>query len=191
MYHLLIFVFLLMSAPTSESTKKKIAQIDAQVMAIDSIKGHLNQNLKVFCRLPESPKIIAIVDTTRWPEEIETTFNVIFDSTGRVVEFVEIPRTYDSAWEVRYYYDEGGRLLRLQFHQTTPDAGQNCTAILREYIDEYFSGDGSILDSTCSFKDADYKPIDTAGCNLDRDTRIFVYRTTSDVKKLLGIVTSN
>ncbi len=187
MYHPLIFVFLLMSAPLSESTKKEIAQIDAQVMAIDSIKGHLNQNLRVYCRLPDSSKIVAIVDTTRWPEEIETTFNVIFDSTGRLVEFVEIPHTDDSAWEIRYYFDAKGRLLRLQFYQTTPDAGQNCTAILREYTDEYFSGDGSILDSSCSFKDVDYKPIDTAGCNLDRDTRISDYRTTSDVKKLLGI----
>ncbi|MFZ1683314.1 MAG: hypothetical protein WAU88_04195 [Candidatus Zixiibacteriota bacterium] len=189
MYSIVAFALLSIMPSGAANINMTRASIDSAVSAIDSIDRHLNQNFRVFCSLIDSSRVLPIPDTLIWPdwESIDATYNVVTDSNGAIVKLGEAPISQSGDWvlDVSYYYDDEGRLMRIDTHYSTFTSG--CTEIFREHMSVYYSKTGDEVLRLRKFTDENDKPIDTTGCEMDNDEASRLFKTTSDVRKLLGL----
>jgi hypothetical protein len=189
MYLIAAFTLLTIMSRGEPAISTTRARIDSAVSAIEIIDRHLNQNFKIYCTLIDRSRALPILDTLIWPdwESIDATYNIVSDSNGAIVKLGEVPFSQSGDWvlDVSYYYDDEGKLMRMDSYYSTFTSG--CTGIFREHMSVYYSKTGDEVLRLRTFTDENDKPIDTTGCEMDNDETSGLFKTTSDVRKLLGL----
>ncbi len=176
---------LALSSAVASAQDSNLVRINNQVAAIEVIGQNLDQNFQIYCRIAGQDSLIRIHDTTNWPDSIQTTYNITFDSAGKIVKFLEMPFSETGDWdcEIVHYFDPNGRLIEFAFFYNTFAAG--CTPVLHETRVQYFSDTGAPISDTRTYADSSYTSIDTVGCFIDDQFEYKVYRNVSELKASL------
>ena len=172
---LLSFAVMSFSSPKDEAN-----QIESITAKTDSIKQVLNGNFKIYCKVNKN-KILQVKDTANWPENVEITYNLLLDSIGNLIKYVEIPTSESGDWnlELSYYFNKNGNLQKFVYSLSA--FANECTEILRDTRQQYYKEKGNIIYKNRFFTDANFKPIDTTGCYV-RDIEYNIYKNTKEIK---------
>jgi hypothetical protein len=162
---------------------EEVSAIEAKVAAIDSVPRVLNDNFLIFVKLIDDSVLVPVTDTTKWPDtdSIETTYNVMFDSSGRIVEFCEFPVSESGDWNLGFYqyYSPIGDLIMTERWLCAFSSG--CTEVLCEKRKQFFGIDGAVIRDMRIFTSGGV-PIDTVGCYLREELQCELLKTAEDVR---------
>jgi hypothetical protein len=174
---LLLIAFVSFSSP-----KQELDQIETEIARIDSIKHVLNGNFKAYCKLNGKSKIFQVKDTANWPENVEITFNLLLDSNGNILKLFETPTSESGDWnlELSHYFDKNGKLQKFVYCLSA--FGSGCTEVLRDIRQQYYDENGNIIYKERRFEDANFKHIDTIGCEIRDDFKYRIYKNTKEIK---------
>lgn len=134
---------------------------------IDSLAKNTTQ-LLVMVKVPNNKKLVTINKGDKFPEEIETTYNIIKDKAGRIIYTVEIPYSESGDWFIAYksYYRTTGQLFA--FERQTGFFNGECSVPAEEPLHErsvkYFDRHMQLIDSTYEFKDNKGKLLKKPDC---------------------------
>lgn len=141
-----------------EEQSRKMEQIEKQV-------GESLDQLSVFVEVA-GKKVLQRVINKRWPENIQTTFNVLKDSQGRIIYIGEFPTSESGDWnlELRHYFDENGKLIA--FTKRLAFFSEECTdnAVVENTV-ELYDGNFKIIHATKNLTDNEGKSLDEQRCS--------------------------
>lgn len=130
------------NAYVSDETVQKIDTIEIlkqRKIEIDTFISQNPKNITVLVKLIDQSNLFK-VENENFPEpyDIETTFNIIKDNTGKIIYACEIPQSQSGDWFVvlNYYFDDNGKTFA--FEKQTNSFGSMCAEITYETITEYF-----------------------------------------------------
>jgi hypothetical protein len=135
---------------------------------IDSIFRLKNNNLTVLVKVPNKPGLVE-VKNENWPEEVETTYNLLKDPSGNVILFLESPYSESGDWNITFahYFDVDGKTFA--FTRQTNYFNSICTeGVAYETVTEFY-------DKAFAKEKTDYKLVDTSGHVLDKSKCEFPY----------------
>jgi hypothetical protein len=138
------------------------------VSDIDTLASRKQLNLILAARLAESDSLARVLDEQHWPDNIRTTYNLLFDSHHRLVLLYEIPTSESGDWNhvIRYYFDEAGTLRHLSSWYSYFNSG--CTDILRIDRELFYDSEAHVLSDSTGYFDRENHPFvpDTSRCNI-------------------------
>lgn len=145
-----------------------IERLKGEKAQIDTLfKSNANE-IKVFA-LIEGDQIPREIYDQDFPDNIVTTFNLLRDSTGRVITISEFPFSQSGDWhiELTHYFDNQGNTFA--FERQTNFFNSICAEIAFETVTEYYDSDFNRLDSIYTLIDGDNKELKRDGCQFPYD----------------------
>lgn len=140
------------------------ASIRARVDSIEKYVAAHPDRLKLYATVTGQKELVAVKDTSSWPDFVESSYNIVVDSANRPLLHVEVPTSESGDWHliIKHYFDPKGRTIL--YHYNISGFSSGCTEILRENRLVYVNPSGGVLSDLRSFTDADGKPIDATPC---------------------------
>src|SRR5687768_545076 len=85
------------------------ARLLYEKMLTDTLFNKGKDKLLILVKLLDQQKLVS-VQHKQWPEGVETTYNVLTDSSGRIIRISEFPFSESGDWEMMYshYFDSHG-----------------------------------------------------------------------------------
>lgn len=169
------------SAPNPPAPRyTTVAEIDARVDSIDAYLGTHLDRLRLFART-SGGTVVAVKDSTAWPEEMDESYNVVTDSAGRVLLHRAMPTSESGDWfEVRtHYFAPDGHTIRYDYEIS--GFGSGCGSILRERRRFHMGPAFTLLRQDSSYTDRDDKPIDARACERRGDHPPPASRSSGDL----------
>jgi hypothetical protein len=86
-----------------------IAQLKAKRAAADKYLKQHNAALILYARVPGKMQAIK-VKNEEWPEEVEASYTILKDASGKVIMILESPFSQSGDWSITYthYFDDAG-----------------------------------------------------------------------------------
>ncbi len=186
-----LFAFYLLTACNLHSSgvghqKKRTNHrvLKAQKAHIDSLLADTDM-LITLVKPPNNAKLV-LVKGNNWPDEIETTYNIYKDSSGKVIYVAEIPESESGDWFVAYrsYFDDAGKLFA--FVKETSFFNGACSGhddVVHEKLIKYYDNKDRVTDSLFKIVDQNGKRLKKLDCMDDRN---FPYKVISKVSDYLS-----
>ncbi len=179
-------------APVAEpapaaSPAEEIGRIEAEVARIDSMRKSPARRLELYARATEKGPLVPVKDTLSWPEQVDASFSVLRDDSGRVRFLSEIPFSESGDWDNEYthYFDEQGRLIEFErysgFFNGCPHG------LAKETTRHFYAPSSQLLKETYELKDRDGAPIDSSSCEFAYRFPYAIHPTWSAAAKALGL----
>jgi hypothetical protein len=143
--------------------------------------------LMVLVKVPGRKKLIQVIDD-KYPDEIETTYNLLKDKEGHIVYAVEIPESESGDWFISYksYFKADGKLFA--FERQAGIFNGECTKEedepLNERLIRYYDSHFNVVDSVYGLKDSKGKILSKSACVLNYDYPYQVAKSINAYKKL-------
>lgn len=152
-----------------------VNRINKYAAEIDTLARHNKLSLLIFAKISEKDSLIQIVDPNKWPDGIESSYNLFYDATGKLVLYLEIPFSQSGDWyaEYRHYFDSHGRIVLFDYSISSFSSG--CTEILRQERKYFYAENGLVADSLTTLKDKDYKEVSAKNCSMNYDFPYIIY----------------
>ena len=154
---------------------------------IDRIKMDSNK-LTVLVKVPGSDSL-QWVKNGKFPDEVETTYNLLKDKTGNIVYILESPTSESGDWDIDYksYFDSKGHLFAFErsagfFNEECTDGSANPAEPVHEKLIKFFDTRSKPIDSVYTLVDQDKKPLNKSKCVSNYD---FPYRIIFNLKSYL------
>lgn len=146
-----------------------------QKIEIDSFVSQNPKNLNVLVKRINRSDLFQIVNGN-FPEDVETTFNIVKDKTGNIIYVCEIPHSESGDWFItlNHYFDKNGKTFA--FQKQTNEFNSGCAEITYETKTEYYNNDFKSIGS-------DYKLVDDKKQELhkkDCDLMDYKYKVASN-----------
>lgn len=144
-----------------ESLKKQKADID-------TLYNHSTDQLITMAKLTDNDSLITLKEDVQ-PEDLENTFSILKDSTGRIITISEFPQSQSGDWHLvlTHYFNKEGNTFA--FEKQTNFFNSMCTeGAAFETKTFYFNGVLNQLDSL-------YKLVDKDNHALQKDSCQFPY----------------
>jgi hypothetical protein len=140
------------------------ASIRARVDSIEKYVAAHPDRLKLYATVTDQNELVAVKDTSSWPDFVESSYNIVMDSANRPLLHVEVPTSESGDWHliIKHYFDPKGRTIL--YHYSISGFSSGCTEILRENRLVYMNPSGRVLSDLRSFTNAEDKPIDATTC---------------------------
>jgi hypothetical protein len=105
-----------------------------------------------------------VKDSTGWPDDTESSFNIVRDSSGAVILHREIPTSQSGDWFATssHFFAPDGRTLLYEFEISSFSSG--CGEILRESRRIHFDPAFAVLKEERAYTDGDGKAVDATDC---------------------------
>lgn len=165
------------NAASKELLKKKNS-ID--LMITDS-------TLLVFVKVKGKNTLVPVIDR-KYPQQIETTFNILKDKDDRIVFISEMPYNETSEWFISYksYFDEKGKLFA--FQRLNNFLNNECThgAAMENSIG-YYNDEFKLIDSLYTITDTYKKPLNKKACKFPYNFKYTVIKDLKEYKTLKNI----
>ena len=86
-----------------------------QKATIDSLFNHNKDKLLIFVKLADKDELEQITNG-KFPENVETTFNILKDSFGKVITVSEFPFSESGDWNIilTLYFDKDGKTFAFE-----------------------------------------------------------------------------
>ena len=151
-------------ASTSTSPYADTVSIDARVDSIDTFLASHPDRVKLFATLPDDSVLVAVKDSTSWPDETDATYNIGFDSTDRPIIHIEMPTSQSGDWfaVARHWFAPDGRTILYEFNIS--GFGSGCGEILRETWRVYLDPGGRIMKESRRYTDEKDAPVKADDC---------------------------
>ena len=168
-----------------------------QKIETDSFISQNPKNLTVLVKLTDHPDLFK-VENENFPEsyDIETTFNIIKDNTGKIIYACEIPQSQSGDWFVvlNYYFDDNGKTFA--FEKQTNEFNSGCAEITYETKTEYYNNDFKSIGSDYKLVDDKKKELRKKDCDLmDYEYKVVSnadsFIKTNKIKKTHKVYTQN
>jgi hypothetical protein len=160
--------------PALINLEKKKAYTDSY------IKQHGNE-LIVLVKIP-GKKALVRVKGDHWPDEIEYTYNILKDHSGKIIFIAQTPysESGDSNIEYRHYFDEQGKAYAFSSEESIFN-GNIKGGVIRKMLLKYFDADSKAISETNTLMDKDNKQIKKDPKHFDfSDDAYIIYKNLSD-----------
>lgn len=139
--------------------------IKQQKIEIDSFVVQNPKNLTILVKRIDHSDLFQI-ENEKFPDDVETTFNLVKDKTGRIIYICEIPNSESGDWFVtlNHYFDENGKTFAFEKH--TSSFASVCAEITYETKVEYFDSDFKSIGNDYKLVDDKKKKINPKDCDL-------------------------
>lgn len=159
-----------------------IERLKYQKTNIDTLFNHSKDKLIVLAKLVDKEEAVQIKNGN-FPDNVETTFNILKDSLGSIVTVSEFPFSESGDWNIifTHYFDKDGRTFA--FERQTNFFNSICAdGVAYETRTEFYNSDFQLIDKT-------YKLVDEKNAALLKDSCQFPYdyeyKVSSDIDKYL------
>jgi len=149
-YTLILFLLLSISSCgqgtlTDQREKEKI-EIDKQVTT-DKDK------LIILVKVAGQTDLKKVIDQN-WPDDIETTYNILKSNRGQIIYLGEFPTSQSGDWTLglKHYFGDNGKLIA--FEKSLSYFNEDCT-------------DGAVIETIIELCDNDFKVIKTTKIQTD------------------------
>lgn len=149
-----------------------------QKATIDTLFNRRKEKIEVLAKLVDTDELVK-VSNGNFPENIETTFNIIKDSLGQVITISEFPFSESGDWNIilTHYFDKDGKTFA--FERQTNFFNSICTdGVAYETKTEFYNSDFQLIDKV-------YRLVDEKNNNLQKESCQFPY--DYDYKVLVDI----
>ncbi|MDB5126220.1 hypothetical protein [Mucilaginibacter sp.] len=167
----LFFILLIASlSGKAQSATGKVVTVDSTLTSLKSkrtavdvyVKKH-DKELLLYSKIPgrKTPVKVTMED---WPDAGEGSYNVLKDSSGRIVMIAEIPFSQSGDWYITYthYFDENGNTYAFRKETNTFDSDVK-GGVIYETLVKYYGANLKLLNKTYSLKEKSGKPIKNNG----------------------------
>jgi hypothetical protein len=143
-------------------------RLQYQKATIDTLFYHKKEKIEVLVKLVDNDELVKI-SNGNFPENIETTFNILRDSLGKIITISEFPFSESGDWNIilTHYFDKDGKTFA--FERQTNFFNSICTdGVAYETLTEFYNNNFQLIDK-------DYQLVDEKDNNLQKDSCQFPY----------------
>jgi hypothetical protein len=176
-----IFLLSYTQAPTISELKKKKA-------AIDQYEYKHRNEIMVFVKLEGKKKLIRAKNED-WPDDTEYIYNVLKDTSGRIILTEQIPYSQSGDWYIEYkhYFDDSGNTFAFSKRETLFDESVKGGVAMEELF-KYYNKNFKTLFQTSQLTDKDEKPLKRNKNEFNfRDDKYSIYKSINDCLKAYNI----
>lgn len=132
---------------------------------IDSFVSQNPKNLIVLVKRIDRSDLFQIINEN-FPEDIETTFNIVKDKAGHIIYACEIPASESGDWflALNHYFDKNGKTFA--FEKQTNEFNSGCAEITYETKTEYYDNDFKSIGNDYKLVDNKKKELRKKDCDL-------------------------
>src|SRR5260221_1541717 len=155
----------------------------------DSIQRQVianKNNFIVLVKISGEDSLRKVMDK-KWPENIETIFNILLNQKGQIIYSAEFPTSESGDWNlaIKHYFNAQGKSIAFKkvftyFSNCSPGTA---TSKLTQLYDINFN----VLITTQTLTDNNGKKLDKKECSNEMDVGIETIATISDLIKLKKI----
>lgn len=185
MKHYLIGLAMLALLYTSCSSSSQNKEEDKALKELAALKRDIDNmmsdsTLQVLVKV-KGKRELQLIKDRGYPRNIETTYNVLRDTTGRVLFISEMPYNATSEWFIAYksYFDENGKLFAFQRQNNFLNNGCTHGAAMENSVG-YYNEDFLLVDSLYTITDTYKKPLDKKACKFPYNFKYTVNKTLDE-----------
>lgn len=185
MKHYLIGLAMLALFYTSCSSSQQKKEEDAELKELTALKINIDNmmsdsTLQVLVKVKGKPELQVVKDKG-YPRNIETTYNLLRDTTGKVLFISEMPYNATSEWFIAYksYFDADGKLFAFQRQNNFLNNGCTHGAAMENSIG-YYNDDFLLIDSLYTITDTYKKPLDKKACKFPYNFKYTINKTLNE-----------
>ncbi len=162
-----------------------LPNLKLQKTIIDTLFSRSNDKLIVLVLLTDNKEPIK-VKNGKFPDNVQTTFNILKDSTGHIVTISEFPFSESGDWDIIYthYFDKDGKTFA--FERNTSFFNSLCTydddGIAYETLTEFYNKNFQLIDKTYRLVDEKDRSLKKDSCQFPYD---YEYKISSDIDNYL------
>lgn len=166
------------SSQQNKGEDQELKELSARKVDIDNLMS--DSTLQVLVKVKGKPELQLVKDK-KYPRNIETTFNLLMDTTGRIVFISEMPYNATSDWFIAYksYFDTDGKLFAFQRQNNFLNNGCTHGAAMENSIG-YYNKDFLLVDSLYTITDTYKKPLDKKACKFPYNFKYTVNKTLDE-----------
>ena len=124
-----------------------------------------------------------VIQNGYFPDNVETTFNILKDSLGQIVSVSEFPFSESGDWNIifTHYFDKDGKTFA--FERQSNFFNSICTdGVAYETRAEFYNSDFQLIDKTYKLVDEKNKPLQKDSCQFPYD---YEFKISADIDKYL------
>jgi len=166
------------SSQHSKDEDEAIKELSGRKVDIDNMMS--DSTLHVLVKVKGSREL-QLVENRRYPRNIETTYNLLRDTLGRIVFISEMPYNATSEWFIAYksYFDENGKLFAFQRQNNFLNNGCTHGAAMENSIG-YYNQDFLLVDSLYTITDTYKKPLNKKACKFPYSFKYTIIKTLDE-----------
>jgi len=151
------------SIESAGPTDTTLTKLKSKKAATDKyLKGH-GKALIILVKLT-GKKTLVPVKNEEWPDDIEYTYNILNDGSGRVILISQIPFSESGDWFITYthYFDENGKTYAFEKRTNVFDSDVK-GGVLYETLTKYYQADFREIGRLYTLKDKAGRSIKNTG----------------------------
>ena len=141
-----------------------VQRLEYQKAAIDTLYDHSKEKIIVFAKLADNDELVPITNED-FPENVETSFSILKDSSGKLITTSEIPVSQSGDWYIvlTHYFDKNGQTFA--FERQTNFFNGICTGgVAYETKTEFYDDNFELVSSQYKLVDAKNQPLNKDSC---------------------------
>jgi hypothetical protein len=162
---------------------------DTTVKIENGFKARNPFNFKVYIKTINSTQFIQLKDFSHFPDSVEETLNLYYDSSGKLKGFKDIPTSESGDYSniITYYFNNDGNVIA--YKTVSSFFGEDCslpgtTITEKNFI--YYGNSFKILKKEYSLT-SDKKTIDSSKCIFNYRIDDKIYKSISEIPQLKSI----
>lgn len=183
--YILITSISVLYACSSPKADKNVSLLKNKKYTVDSTINA--QSLIVYVKVKDKAGLISR-EEARNQKNLEATYNVFKDKSGKVLYIAELPFSPNDDWFISYksYFNQEGKLFA--FQRENNFFGSECTkGAAMENLLKFFNPDFSVADSSYTLTDTKKTPLDKSTCKFPYNFPYKINSTLEEYKKERGI----
>ena len=157
--------------------------------AIDHYIDTHTKSAIVFVKVPGNKNLVA-VKNDRWPDEVEYTYNIYKNPTGKIVFIAQIPFSESGDWDIvhKYYFDDHGNTFAF-LKQASIFNDDLKGGVVREILLNYYDQKFKNISQVTKLTDKDYRSIRKNKNSYDfPDDQSVIYKNLSECVAAYNII---
>lgn len=157
-----------------------LERLKYQKTIIDTLFNQSKEHLIVLAKLVDKDEPIQIKNGI-FPDNVETTFNILKDGSGQVITVSEFPFSESGDWNIilTHYFDKDGKTFA--FERQTNFFNSICTVgVAYETQLEFYNSDFKLIDKMYKLVDQKNKPLQKDSCQFPYN---YEYKISADSDK--------
>ena len=180
---------------TSATDSELAEELQSKKALIDSLFNQNRKQVRVIVKTASNDSLTEVYNE-KWPEDIETIFNLLADSTGSIVRISEIPYSESGDWSIMYshYFDTNGNTFanerRIKAFNNLCPGDDEFDQLTEEIITKFYSPKQALIDSTYKMMDEQNLDITSKKCQQEVEGENLVFNNIREYTFNKGIKTA-
>jgi hypothetical protein len=171
-----------------QSSNTALATLKKRKVSIDQYEYKHRKEMIVLAKLTGKKELVKIKNEN-WPDNTEYIYNILKDSTGRIILTEQIPYSESGDWYVewKHYFDSNGNTFLFSKRETLFDESVKGGVVVEESL-KYYDSNFKIIDHSSRLTDKDDKAIKRNMNDFNfRNDKYSIYKNLNDCLKAYDI----